>query len=132
MSASRKFEPRHVKTNKVTVRPEHRADAQADLSLRCPHEESWGPWLPIKRTAKTLVRLGGCPGCSESSLGAQSLCWLCHVAAQMPCVETHSFSLIVDCLNSDDPLSATCQHAKECQFVNFKIATLSSFVVLRY
>ena len=44
-------------------------------SLRCPHEESLGPQLPIKRTAKTLIRLGGCPGCSESSLGAQSLCW---------------------------------------------------------
>ena len=34
------------------------------------------------RTAKTLIRLGGCPGCSESSLGAQSFCWFCHVAAQ--------------------------------------------------
>ena len=33
------------------------------------------------RTAKTLIRLGGCPGWSESSLGAQSLCWFCHVAA---------------------------------------------------
>ena len=33
------------------------------------------------RTAKTLVRLGGCSGWSESSLGAQSLCWFCHVAA---------------------------------------------------
>ena len=35
------------------------------------------------RTAKTLIRLGGCPGWSESSLGAQSLCWFCHVAAHM-------------------------------------------------
>ena len=33
--------------------------------------------------AKTLIRLSGCPGCSESSLGAQSLCWFCHVAAQI-------------------------------------------------
>ena len=33
------------------------------------------------RTAKTLIRLGGCPGWSESSLGAQSFCWFCHVAA---------------------------------------------------
>ena len=32
--------------------------------------------------AKTLIRLGGCPGWSESSLGAQSLCWFCHEAAQ--------------------------------------------------
>ena len=35
------------------------------------------------RTAKTLIRLGGCPACSESSLDAQSLCWFCHVAAQI-------------------------------------------------
>ena len=33
------------------------------------------------RTAKTLIRLGGCPGWSESSLGAQSLCWFCHEVA---------------------------------------------------
>ena len=35
------------------------------------------------RTAKTLIRLGWCPGWSESSLGAQSFCWFCHVAAQL-------------------------------------------------
>ena len=29
------------------------------------------PKLPIKRTANTLIRLGGCPGWYESSLGAQ-------------------------------------------------------------
>ena len=33
------------------------------------------------RTAKTLIRLGGCPGWSESLLGAHSFCWFCHVAA---------------------------------------------------
>ena len=31
----------------------------------------------------TLMRLGGCPGWPESSLGAQSLCWFCHVAAHL-------------------------------------------------
>ena len=35
------------------------------------------------RTVNTLIRLGGCPGWSESSLGAHSLCWFCHVAAQV-------------------------------------------------
>ena len=49
------------------------------ISLRCPREESFGPKLPIECTAKTLIRLGGCPGWSESSLGAQSLCWFGHV-----------------------------------------------------
>ena len=34
------------------------------------YEESLGPSLSIERTAKPLIRLGGCPGWSESSLGA--------------------------------------------------------------
>ena len=34
------------------------------------------------RTAKTLIRLGECPGWSESSLGTHSFCWFCHVTAQ--------------------------------------------------
>ena len=42
---------------------------------------SWGPKVSFMRTAKTLIRLGGCPGWSESSLDAQPLCWFCHVAA---------------------------------------------------
>ena len=45
------------------------ASAQSDQSLRCPHEETLIPKLPNERTAKTLIRLGGCPGWSESSLG---------------------------------------------------------------
>ena len=59
------------------------ASAQSDQNLRCPQEESFGPYLPIKRTVKTLIRLGGCPGWSESSLGAQSLCWFCHEVAHI-------------------------------------------------
>ena len=59
------------------------ASAQSEQSLHCPHEESLGPKLPIERTAKTRIRLGGCPGWSESSLGAQSLCWFCHVATHL-------------------------------------------------
>ena len=54
-------EPRHDKTNKMSVRP-----------------------------AKTQIRLGGCPGWSEYLLGTQSLCWFCHVTAQvwwfLPCI----------------------------------------------
>ena len=45
--------------------------AQSDQSLRCPPEESLGPKLPIKRTAKT-DQTGRMPSWSESSLGAQS------------------------------------------------------------
>ena len=49
------------------------AFAQSDQSLRCPHEERLGPSLPIERIANTLIRLGGCPGWSESSLGAHAI-----------------------------------------------------------
>ena len=35
------------------------------------------------QTAKTLIRLGECPGWSESSLGAQPLCWFCLEAAHI-------------------------------------------------
>ena len=41
----------------------------------------WGPFF--MRTAKTLIRLGGCTGWSESSLGAHSFCWFCHEAAHI-------------------------------------------------
>ena len=57
--------------------------SQSDQSLRCPHEESLGLKLPSDRTSKTLIRLGRCPGWSESSLGAYPLCWFCYEAAQM-------------------------------------------------
>ena len=40
-----KIGPRHDKTNKMVVRP--------------AHEEILGLQLPIERTAKTLIRLGG-------------------------------------------------------------------------
>ena len=36
--------------------------AQSDQSLRYPQEETLGPQLPIKRTAKILIRLCECPG----------------------------------------------------------------------
>ena len=40
-------------------------------SQRCPPEAKLGPKLPIERTVKTLIRLGGCTGWSESSLGTK-------------------------------------------------------------
>ena len=44
------------------------------ISLRCLHEETLGPKLPIECTEMTLIRLGKCPyrpGWAESSLGAK-------------------------------------------------------------
>ena len=45
------------------------ASALSDQSLRCPYEETLGPQLPTERTAKTLIRLSGCPGWSEPYAG---------------------------------------------------------------
>ena len=68
-------EPSHDKTNKMTYAPSEDwsawASIQSDQSLRCPHEEALGPWLPIECQAKTLIRLRSCAGWSESSLGTQ-------------------------------------------------------------
>ena len=47
------------------------ASAQSDQSQHCPSEAKLGPKLSTERTAKTLIRLGGCPGSSESSLGTK-------------------------------------------------------------
>ena len=44
----------------------HRADAQAYLNLRWAHSH-----------------FVGCPGLFESSLGAQTFCWFCHVAVNL-------------------------------------------------
>ena len=81
------FEPPHDKNNKIACALSEDSDQPGHppnlISLRCPHEELLGPYLPIKRTAKTLIRLGGCPGLSECSLGAQSFRWFCHEAAQL-------------------------------------------------
>ena len=49
------------------------------ISLRCALNGQLRTQTFFMRTAKTLIREGGCPGWSESSLGAQSLCWVCHV-----------------------------------------------------
>ena len=61
-------EPEHDKTNKIKYVPSEDSD-QPDQSLHCPHEEALGPWPTIESTAKTLIRLSGYPGWSESSLG---------------------------------------------------------------
>ena len=56
------FEPPLYKTNKMTCVPSEDASEQSDQSLRCPHEETLGPERPNECIAKTLIRLGGCPG----------------------------------------------------------------------
>ena len=59
-------EPQHEKNSKMTCTPSEDSDQPGHrpslISLRCPHEEVLGLWLSLKRTAKTLISLGGCPG----------------------------------------------------------------------
>ena len=43
-------------------------------------KKAWVLSYPLSAQRK-LIRLGGCPGWSESSLGAHSFCWFCHVVA---------------------------------------------------
>ena len=43
------IEPQHDKTHKMTYAP----DRHSLISLRCPHKEALGPWLPIEFTGKT-------------------------------------------------------------------------------
>ena len=66
-------EPPHDKTNKRTVHPaktDQPRHPPSLISLPYPPEESLVPKLhvPIKRTAKTLIKLGGIQGLAEYSL----------------------------------------------------------------
>ena len=59
------------------------ASAQSDQSLHCVligYLRTQGFFM---RTMKTLIRLGRCPGWSESSLGTHSFYWFYHVAAHL-------------------------------------------------
>ena len=52
-----------------------------------------------------LIRLGGCPGWSKSSLGAQSLCWFCHVVAH---IMTYLQTVKLQCSNSEHIFFRSC------------------------
>ena len=57
MTKPTKWHVRRVKTDQ----PGHPPSLIRER-LCCPHEESLGPYLHIEGTAKTLFRLGRCPG----------------------------------------------------------------------
>ena len=85
LGISSDFASWHDKTNKMTVRQRSLRSAcapdKSDQSLRCALTVLLRTQDFFMRTAKILIKLGGCPGWSESSLGAQTLCWFCYVAA---------------------------------------------------
>ena len=47
-----------------------------------------------------MIRLGGCPGWYESSLGTHSFCWFCHEVAHMYC-QVPEISKTTDYLSID-------------------------------
>ena len=94
------------------------ASAQSDQSLRYPHEEALGPWLSIERTAKTRIRLGGCPGWCESSLGAQSFCWSCRDVAH----------ITVTC--NDYKVAVQCDRFRKVLTLVYNISTSDSLVIV--
>ena len=66
-------EPVHDKTYKPTKWPMRPANTQISLGiccLHCPHEETRVLSFPLS-ALRRLIRLGGCPGWSEPSLGSQ-------------------------------------------------------------
>ena len=77
-------EPPHDKTNKMACAPIEDSDQPGHppslVRVFAVHMKKAWVQLPIERTVKTLIRLGGCPGRSESSR-AQSYWWFCHAVA---------------------------------------------------
>ena len=69
--------------NEPRVRP---ANTQISLGIRPVWSESSLVSLNGQLRTQAFfmrIRLGGCSGWSESSLGVRSLCWFCHEAAQI-------------------------------------------------
>ena len=80
-------EPPHDKTNKMTCPPSKDSDQNGHPPslIRVFAVCMKKPWIlsyPLS-AQRRLIRLGRCPGWSESSLCAQSFCLFCHEAAQI-------------------------------------------------
>ena len=58
-----------------------------------------------------LIRLGGCPGWSESSLGTQSFCWFCHEVARMFVLRFHGPVNINKIMSSQSFIFSHCSWA---------------------
>ena len=68
------------------------ASTQSVQSLHCALNRYLRTQAFFMWTAKTLIRLGGGPGWSESSLGARPHCWFCHEAAHFMMKRTATFA----------------------------------------
>ena len=88
----------HDKTNKLTCAASEDSAQSRHLpsliSLRYQHKKALDPWLPIKHIAMTLIRLGGCPGWSESWQGEQVILF-CHAAAHWTFKASSNFGIFL-------------------------------------
>ena len=101
------YEPRHDKTNKMALVPSEASAPPSLIRVFAVHlKKAWVLSYPLSAQrrlwsdwadAQTLIRLGGWPGWSESSLGAHSFRWFCHVVPQFrynPFIISHYMWLI--------------------------------------
>ena len=77
--------PPHDKINKMACAHSKDADQPGHLPslIRVFIKKAWILSYPLSAQRRLLIRLGRCPDWSESSLGTQSFCWLCHEVAQL-------------------------------------------------
>ena len=90
------IEPHHDKTNKMACAPSEDSDQPGHppslirvFAVRM--KKAWVISYPLSAQRKlwsdwadeTLIRLGRCPGWSESLLGIQLFCWFCHEVAHI-------------------------------------------------
>ena len=102
-------EPRHDKTNKMIVCP---AKTQISLGIHqvwsvfaVRRKKSWVLSYPLS-AQRRLIRLGGCPGWSQSSLVAHSFCF---VVPRLKCKILRSLCLWVGLvLNGKNPFHMSC------------------------
>ena len=105
------IEPAHDKTNKMACAPSEDSDQPGHppslirvFAIRM--KEPWVLSCPLS-AQRRLIRLGGCPGWSESSLGAHAIWWVLSCAASLL---YNSMILLVDsCAQSDQGLR--CPHS---------------------
>ena len=87
---SQKWDTRHDKRLKITCEPRHdttniisERQAKTQLSLRPVWSESLlSAWRKLESLATHWAH-SECPSWSESSMGAHSFCWFCHVVAHV-------------------------------------------------
>ena len=85
-----------------------------------PSEDSDQPGHPPRLIRVFAVR--GCPGWSESSLGAQSFCWFCHEAAHIIFV---LYSCTYSLINTPQPLYNTIIGVEANFRVNYQNRVIS-------